>query len=125
MGQERVADGVLARHLDDVHRAGGLCVVAHPHAPYLSGTFMYPYQGFDVIEVWNGQWSSGRPWNADNASALAEWSRNLAADIHAGSWRPAMGNSDTHFENQIGIPQTVVLADELTTAAILAGLKAG
>jgi len=30
--------------LDEVRRGGGLCVVAHPHAPYDSGTFMYPYR---------------------------------------------------------------------------------
>ncbi|QHZ00065.1 hypothetical protein SSPS47_33755 [Streptomyces sp. S4.7] len=34
-----------------------------------------------------------------------------------------MGNSDTHLEGQIGIPHTVVLAEELSTAAILAGIR--
>ena len=68
-----VRDNMVDRHLDEVHRAGGLCVAAHPHAPYPSGTFMYPYQGFDVVEVWNGQWSSDVPWQADNEAALAEW----------------------------------------------------
>jgi hypothetical protein len=86
---------------------------------------MYDYQGFDAVEVWNGPWESDQPWNADNAAALAEWSRSLAAAIHAGRWRPAMGNSDTHLANQVGIPQTVVLADELSTTAILAGIQAG
>ena len=36
-----------------------------------------------------------------------------------------MGNSDTHLEGQIGIPHTVVLAEELSTGAILAGIRAG
>jgi hypothetical protein len=49
----RVRDQMVDRHLDQVHRAGGLCVAAHPHVPYASGVFMYPYQGFDVVEVWN------------------------------------------------------------------------
>jgi hypothetical protein len=118
-------DDVIDRHLDEVHRAGGLCVAAHPHAPYASGDFMYPYHGFDVVEVWNGPWASDRPWNADNEVALAEWGRGLAADIHNGQWRPAMGNSDTHLADQIGIPHTVVLAEELGTDAILAGIRAG
>ena len=74
----RVRDNVIDRHLDQVHQAGGLCVAAHPHAPYASGDFMYPYHGFDVIEVWNGLWTSDRPWNADNEAALAEWGRSLA-----------------------------------------------
>ncbi|MCX4430244.1 CehA/McbA family metallohydrolase [Streptomyces mirabilis] len=100
-------------------------MAAHPHAPYPSGDFMFPFRGFDVVEVWNGLWTSDRPWNADNEAALAEWGRSLAADIHSGSWRPAMGNSDTHLEGQIGIPHTVVFAEELSTEAILAGIRAG
>jgi predicted metal-dependent phosphoesterase TrpH len=54
----RVRDGMVGRHLDEVHHAGGLCVAAHPYAPYPSGMFMYPYRGFDVVEVWNGLWTS-------------------------------------------------------------------
>jgi predicted metal-dependent phosphoesterase TrpH len=121
----RVRDDMLGRHLDQVHHAGGLCVAAHPHAPYPSGMFMYPYRGFDAVEVWNAQWTSGLPWNADNEAALAEWGRSLAADVQDGRWRPALGNSDTHLEDQIGIPHTVVLAEELSTDAILAGICAG
>jgi predicted metal-dependent phosphoesterase TrpH len=118
-------DDVIERYLDEVHRAGGLCVAAHPHAPYPSGTFVYPYDGFDAVEVWNGQWAADLPWNADNEAALAEWGRTLAADIQRGRWRPAMGNSDTHLKGQIATPHTVVLADELSADALLAGLRAG
>ncbi|MFJ6602213.1 CehA/McbA family metallohydrolase [Streptomyces lydicus] len=121
----QVRDGLIDRCLDQVHRVGGLCVAAHPHAPYPSGDFMFPFGGFDVVEVWNGLWTSDRPWNADNEVALAEWGRSLAADILTGWWRPAMGNSDTHLEGQIGIPHTVVFAEELTTKAILAGIRSG
>lgn len=120
-----IREDVIDRHLDQVRRVGGLCVAAHPHAPYPTGTFMYPFQGFDVVEVWNGLWKSDLPWNADNEAALAEWGRSLAADIHRGRWRPAIGNSDTHLADQIGTPHTVVLADELSTDAILAGIRAG
>lgn len=118
-------DDVIDRYVDEVHRAGGLCVAAHPHAPYPSGTFVYPYRGFDVVEVWNGLWASDLPWNADNEAALAEWGRTLAADVHRGRWRPAMGNSDTHLKGQIATPHTVVLAEELTADAVLAGIRAG
>nr|WP_243740635.1 CehA/McbA family metallohydrolase [Streptomyces sp. 8K308] len=120
-----VRDAVVDRHLERVRQVGGVCVAAHPYAPYVSGTFMYPYHGFDVVEVWNGPWSSDLPWNADNEAALAEWGRGLAADVHRGRWRPAMGNSDTHLKGQLGTPHTVVLADELSTDAILAGIRAG
>lgn len=120
-----VRDDLINLSMDQVHRAGGLCVAAHPHAPYPSGTFMYPFLGFDAVEVWNGRWSSDLPWNADNEEALAEWGRSLASDIHHGQWRPAIGNSDAHLDGQIGIPHTVVLADGLGTGAILAGIRAG
>ncbi|MEV0826536.1 CehA/McbA family metallohydrolase [Nonomuraea rubra] len=120
-----VRDDAVDRHLDQVRRSGGLCVAAHPHAPYPSGVFMYPYQGFDVVEVWNGRWASDLPWNADNEAALAEWGRGLAHDVHRGAWRPAMGNSDAHLEGQLGTPHTVVLAGELSAGAVLAAIRAG
>jgi len=120
-----VRDETVGRHLHEVHRAGGLCVAAHPHAPYPSGQFMYPYDGFDAVEVWNGLWTSDRPWNADNEAALAEWGRSLGADVQRHRWRPAIGSSDTHLEDQMGTPHTVVLADELSCEAVLAGIRAG
>jgi hypothetical protein len=120
-----VHDNAIGRQLAAVHRAGGVCVAAHPYAPYDSGTFLYAYEGFDVVEVWNGKWSSDVPWQADNAAALADWGRSLAEDVSQGRWRPAIGTSDAHLENQIGSPHTVVLADELSVAAILAGIRAG
>lgn len=86
---------------------------------------MYPFDEFDAVEVWNGMWSSDRPWNADNDAAVAEWGRALAAGIHGGRWLPAIGSSDTHLDGQIAIPHTVVLADELSTRAVLAGIRAG
>lgn len=104
-GTTRWADGC-----GRVHRVGGLCVAAHPYAPYQSGTFMYPYQGFDLVEVWNGPWTSDVPWQADNEAALAWWGRGLTAGVGHKRRRPVIGNSDTHLEGQIGIPHTVVLA---------------
>jgi hypothetical protein len=116
---------MIDRYVSQVHQAGGLCVAAHPHAPYPGGVFMYPFDGFDAVEVWNGLWSSNRPWNADNNAAVAEWGRALAVGIRVGRWLPAIGNSDTHLDGKIAIPHTVVLADELSTSAVLAGIRAG
>src|SRR5690606_9627879 len=84
----RVRDGVVDREVRRVHDVGGLCVAARPHAPYVSGVFMYPYGEFDAVEVWNGTWTSDLPWSADNEAALAEWGRGLAAAINAGRWLP-------------------------------------
>jgi hypothetical protein len=120
-----IRDDLIDRAVDQVHKAGGICIAAHPHAPYPSGVFMYPFRRFDAVEVWNGLWRSDLPWNADNEAALAEWGRGLAAEIHQGPWRPAVGNSDVHQAGQIGTPQTVVMADELGTDALLAGIRAG
>jgi len=120
-----IRDDLIDRAVDQVHKVGGLCIAAHPHAPYPSGVFMYPFRRFDAVEVWNGLWRSDLLWNADNEAALAEWGRGLAAEIHQGAWRPAIGNSDVHQAGQIGTPQTVVLADELGTNALLAGIRAG
>lgn len=120
-----VDDAVIERHLAEAHRLGAVSVAAHPHAAYPTGTFRYPYRGFDVVEVWNGPWASDRPWQADNEAALAEWASSLAADVPHGRWRPAMGNSDTHLDGQLGIPHTVVAAEQLSANAILAGIRAG
>jgi len=123
--QYGVRHDVIGRHVNQVRQAGGLCVAAHPHAPYPGGVFMYPFDGFDAVEVWNGLWSSDRPWNADNNAATAEWGRALAAGVHEGRWLPAIGSSDAHLDGQTVIPYTVVLADELSTSAVLAGIRAG
>ncbi|GAA2215276.1 hypothetical protein GCM10009850_107430 [Nonomuraea monospora] len=120
-----VRDDAVDRHLAQVRRSGGLCVAAHPHAPYPSGVFTYPFHGFDTVEVWNGLWASDLPWNADNEAALAEWGRGLAHDLHRGSWRPAMGNSDAHLTGQLGTPHTVVLSEGRDAAALLAAVRAG
>jgi hypothetical protein len=116
---------VIDRRLEDVHRVGALCVAAHPYAPYPTGTFEYPLRGFDALEVWNGLWTSDRPWNADNERAYSDWGHSLVEDLGTGSWRPAIGNSDTHLAGQVGTPQTVVMASGFTVPSILAGLKAG
>lgn len=119
------AEDALKQQLAEVHRVGGLCVAAHPYAPYPTGTFQHPYQDFDVIEVWNGPWTSDVPWQADNEAALAEWARSLATDVPTGRWRPAIGNSDTHLHGQIAIPHTVVAADQCTADALFEGIRAG
>ncbi|MFJ5924959.1 CehA/McbA family metallohydrolase [Kitasatospora sp. NPDC092948] len=123
--QHRVGSAAFDRALREVRAAGGMCVAAHPHAPYPGGDLMFPLEAFDAVEVWNGAWASDRPWNADNHAAHAEWGRRLAAGVRAGHWQPALGNSDTHLRGQLGTPQTVVFAEELSPPAILAALRAG
>ncbi|BAJ26833.1 MULTISPECIES: CehA/McbA family metallohydrolase [Kitasatospora] len=123
----RVGDPAFAEVLRGVRAEGGLCVAAHPHAPYPGGELMYPLESFDAVEVWNGQWSGDLPWQADNEASLAEWGRRLGADTLAGrpGWQPAVGSSDTHLPGRLGTPQTVVHAEELSAPAVLAALRAG
>lgn len=95
-----------------------LRVAAHPFAPYPGGALRHRFGEFDAIEVWNGAWRSDLPWQADNEAALQAWGATGAAV-------PAVGNSDTHLEGQIGTPQTVVRAEELSAAGVLAAVRAG
>ncbi|WP_018385151.1 CehA/McbA family metallohydrolase [Wenjunlia vitaminophila] len=104
-----------------IHRAGGLVVPAHPYCPYLGCAWKFGHQEADAIEVWNG------PWGADDEMAVAEWDALLTRDPGPGRrWTPAVGNSDAHREpDVVGLPQTVVLADDLERHALLAGIRAG
>lgn len=66
--------------------------------------------------MWNG------PWSADDEESVRTWDDLL----RRGRWLPAVGNSDAHREPQVvGLPQTVVLAEDLTTDAVLDGLRVG
>ncbi|MFF4341926.1 PHP-associated domain-containing protein [Kitasatospora sp. NPDC001540] len=120
-----MGEAAFDRELRGVRATGGLCVAVHPHAPYPGGELVYPLESFDAVEVWNGQWSADLPWNADNEAALAEWGRRLGAGARTGRRQPAVGSSDAHLPGQLGTPQTVVHAEELSAPAILAAVRAG
>ncbi|MBL1067468.1 CehA/McbA family metallohydrolase [Streptomyces sp. 7-21] len=113
----RARDGAFARYARRIRRAGGLVVPAHPHCPFVGCQWKAGFEEADAVELWNG------PWTADDELSLATWDAALSG---TGRWLPAMGNSDAHREPQVvGLPQTVVLADDLSRPAILAGLAAG
>jgi hypothetical protein len=117
----RSRDDRFARFARQVHRNGALVVPAHPYCPYIACQFKFGYEDADAVEVWNG------PWTYDDESAVDTWDAMLGEAMRTGGdWLPAMGNSDAHSEPQvIGLPQTVVHADDLNRDAILAGIKAG
>jgi len=104
-----------------IHRHGGIVVPAHPYCPYVACQWKFGYADADAVEVWNG------PWTADDESAVDTWDDMLVAAVRGRTaWLPAMGNSDAHSEPQvIGLPQTVVLADDLEQRALLRGIAAG
>jgi len=117
----RSRDDAFDRFSRKVHRSGGLVVPAHPYCPYIACQWKFGYDGADAVEVWNG------PWTYDDESAVDTWDARLGEAVRTGkSWLPAMGNSDAHSEPQvIGLPHNVVLADDLATDSVLAGIRAG
>ncbi|MET7453797.1 CehA/McbA family metallohydrolase [Streptomyces sp. NPDC005574] len=118
----RARDNRFGRFARLIRRAGGLVVPAHPHATCVGCNWKFGFAEADAVEVWNG------PYTPDDEVALADWDGMLVASVRGGGrdWIPAMGNSDAHRDpDAVGLPQTVVLADDLTREAILDGIRAG
>lgn len=117
----RARDNRFGHYAKAVRRAGGLVVPAHPHATCIGCNWKFGFGEADAVEVWNG------PYTPEDEIALASWDNALVSAARSGrSWTPAMGSSDAHREpDVVGMPQTVVLAEDLTRDAILAGIRAG
>ncbi|MET7981378.1 MULTISPECIES: CehA/McbA family metallohydrolase [unclassified Streptomyces] len=117
----RARDNRFGRFARRIRGAGGLVVPAHPHATCVGCGWKFGFGEADAVEVWNG------PYTPDDEVSLADWDNTLVASVRAGhDWLPAMGNSDAHRDpDQVGSPQTVVLADDLTREAIHEGIRAG
>jgi hypothetical protein len=110
------SDGVFPRFAAEVRGVGGLVVAAHPSVPLPGSAWEFGYDDVDAVEVWNGR------WNLDDEMSLRTWQRLL----RQGRRLVAVGGSDSHGENQqVGLPQTVVHAEELSTPAIVDGLRSG
>lgn len=116
----RARDHRFARFARAVRQAGGLVVPAHPHATCIGCAWKFGLGEADAVEVWNG------PWTADDEVSLASWDATLCGGANGDRRLPALAHSDYHRDpDRIGGPQTVVLADDLSREAILAGLRAG
>ncbi|MFB9590387.1 CehA/McbA family metallohydrolase [Streptomyces racemochromogenes] len=100
-------------------RAGGLVVPAHPHASCIGCAWKSGLAEADAVEVWNGVWTP------DDEVSPASWD-GLLCTGDAGRRLPALAHSDYHRDpDRLGGPQTVVLADDLSRGAIVAGLRSG
>lgn len=117
----RARDNRFGHYAKAVRRAGGLVVPAHPHATCIGCHWKFGFGDADAVEVWNGSYTP------EDEIALAEWDNSLVAAVRTSRpWVPAMGNSDAHREpDQVGLPQTVVLADDLSREALVSGIRAG
>jgi hypothetical protein len=109
-------DGVFTRCAAQVRAAGGIVVVAHPAVPLPGSAWEFGYRDVDAIEVWNGR------WNLDDEFSLQIWQRLL----RQGRRVAAVAGSDSHAPQQrVGMPQTVVHAAQLSTPALVEGLRRG
>ncbi|WP_338672146.1 CehA/McbA family metallohydrolase [Streptomyces sp. SCSIO 30461] len=119
----RARDNRFGHFARAIRRAGGLVVPAHPHSNCIGCAWKFGFGEADAIEVWNG------PYTPDDEVALMDWDSTLVTAVRSAGamrWIPAMGGSDAHRDpDAVGTPQTVVLADDLTRAAILDGIRAG
>jgi hypothetical protein len=117
----RSRDDAFDRFSAQVHQSGGLVVPAHLYCAYVACQWKFGFESADATEVWTG------PWTYDDQIAVETWDQKLGEAVRAGTrWLPAMGNSDAHSVPQvIGLPHNVVLADDLTTGAVLNGIRAG
>ncbi|MFF1473918.1 CehA/McbA family metallohydrolase [Streptomyces mirabilis] len=117
----RSRDDAFDRFSRQVHRNGGLVVPAHMYCAYVACQWKFGFENADATEVWTG------PWTYDDEHAVSTWDQKLGEAVRTGgNWLPAMGNSDAHSDPQvIGLPHNVVYADDLSTDAVMEGIRAG
>ncbi|WP_431042683.1 CehA/McbA family metallohydrolase [Streptomyces sp. P1-3] len=117
----RARDNAFGRYARKIRQAGGLVIPAHPHGTCVGCNWKFGFNEADAVEVWNSTFTP------DDEVTIAEWDNTLVASVRSGGrWLPAVGHSDAHREPQVvGMPQTVVLADDLSRTAIQDGIRAG
>ncbi|MGW7491077.1 CehA/McbA family metallohydrolase [Streptomyces sp. NPDC054786] len=117
----RARDNAFGKFARAIRRAGGLVIPAHPHATCIGCNWKFGLNEADAVEVWNG------PYTPDDEITLAEWDNTLVAHTRGrADWLPAVGHSDAHRDpDVVGLPQTVVLADDLSRRALQDGIRAG
>jgi hypothetical protein len=136
---------------DTIHSGGGISVINHPRifpptteavAALCRGCFWgytdaeTDFKKVDAIELFNSPENlnfthptGAEAENSFNRNALAYWNHALDTGAHIA----AVGGSDTHHagsptgatEAPVGRPATMVYANNLSEAGILAGVKAG
>ncbi len=113
--------GDIYDRIRDAHSQNALVSVNHPYTdcPWSYGWI----EGLDALEVW---WAL---WNRGDVAALAYWDELLSTGKRitgvGGSDRHQPEKYDPHYPHQVGTPATRVKADELSTEAILRGIRLG
>ncbi len=123
----RPGDGGMARIAAEARANGQVFVIAHPRAPgdpFCTGcTWLFEEVmpgDARLVEVWNGRWTAA---DSNNEAALALW----YAWLNAGLRICATAGTDMHAPRDYaaGPCLSVIYAEELSEAALLAGLRAG
>ncbi|MFD7504024.1 CehA/McbA family metallohydrolase [Streptomyces sp. NPDC059850] len=117
----RARDNRFGQFARKIRQAGGLVIPAHPHGTCVGCNWKFGFNEADAVEVWNAD------FGPDDEATVLEWDNTLVAAARGdGRWLPAVGNSDSHREPQpVGLPQTVVLADDLSRTALQDGIRSG
>lgn len=130
LGEETMPD--MASMIQASHDAGALVSVNHPAAPTDHscrgcgwGTPNPTYAMVDMMEVMNSSNILKQLGGEDSGRDLAMWDQQL----QNGRRITAIGGSDNHDVEMgrlgVGLPITMVLADQLSERAILDAVKAG
>lgn len=114
----RPEDEQLATFTDRVRELGGVAIACHPFnpVPSIRWGFGTDFAHMDAFEIWNG------PWTGDDQQAVANWTKLL----NQGRFVPAVGNSDSHNDEQtVGLAHSVLRLDTPSTANVVAAVKGG
>lgn len=112
----RPGDATFPAISKTVRDAGGVVVAAHPKIPVPGAAWEFGYDHVDAVEVWNSRWTP------DDQASVRMWDKLL----RRGRRVVAVANSDSHsHSDRIGVPHTVVRAEELSAPAILDAVRRG
>lgn len=88
--------------IDEIHRQGGLVVLPHPFRGHIFGDLKTVTNRLDMLEVFN----SRSPIRTDQIQFLKSSKKTL------------LGSSDAHFPQEIGLCQSTLSSEDLSTEEI-------
>lgn len=105
--------------IDEIHRGGGLAVLAHPAWSLNRITDILPLRGLDGVEIYNSV--SGAPWNARPYSGC--FVDQMAVE---GTLLPCFAADDAHFYTGDALMSYILVkAEACTVPAVLAAIRRG
>ena len=122
--EERVSPyGELDAIVDDVHHQGGLAIAAHPVRRFWAA-FDPEVGKLDGAEIMHPLALTARGQGRAGAGWRWEEMRDFTTRAKEGGYRlTAIGSSDYHFFNGLGVTRTLVFAHDDSAGAILEALR--